>query len=112
MNAWATAATVSIVVSTRPIASSESGLMDAQVAERGEERRRVEERRQDRDQHDVRVEGHVRNARDEAEREPAEHEQDRVRQLQDRSQREQRGHGGEQPEQDERVLGGEVHAFI
>ena len=110
MNAWQTAATDTVVVSTSPSESSASGLaFVAQVAERGEERRRVEERRQDRDEHDLRLQLDVRDARHEAEREPAEHEQDRVRHAQPRRKREQRRAGGEECEEEQRVVSRERH---
>ena len=50
----------------------------AQVAERGEERGAVEERRQDAEEDELRLKLEIGHARDEADREATEHEQDRV----------------------------------
>ena len=49
------------------------------------------------------------DAGDEADAEPAEHEQDRVRDPQDRREHEQRRAGGEERQQDEGVMRGDVH---
>ena len=81
----------------------------AQVAQRGEEGGRVEQRRQEADEHDVRPQRVVRDARDEPDREAAEHEQDRVRDPQDRREHQQGRRGREQRPQDERVVGRDRH---
>jgi hypothetical protein len=83
MSSWATTATPTIVKMTRPIASSViSRDVVAQLAQRGEEGRRVEQRRQDDDEDDIGIELDVGDAGDEAQRRAADHEQDRVRDLQ------------------------------
>ena len=110
MAAWQTAATVSIVAKHEADREQrERPDVSPQIAERREERRRIEERRQDRDEHDVRLQRNVRDAGHEAEREPAEHEQDRVRDAQDRRESEEPGARGENRQQDERVMRGDVH---
>ena len=78
--ACATTATATIVVSTSPI-ESETDRTDvrSKLAQRREERRGIEERRQDRDEDERRRELHGRNARNEAERKPAEDEENRIR---------------------------------
>ena len=69
--------------STSPIASSEIGSdVPPQLAQAGVEGGRVEERRQDADEHDVRRQRDVRHARREAEHEAADDEQDRIRDAQ------------------------------
>ena len=87
-------------------------LVRAQVAQRGEERAGVEERRQDGHEHDVRGQRDLRQTGDEAHHDAAEHEQDRQRQPQRRREREQRTEGHEQPEQLEILVRPEVHAGI
>ena len=67
-----------------------------ELAQSGVERGRVEERRQDAEQHDVRRHVHVRHARHEPEPEPAEHEQDRVRDAQRLRQQQQADRDHEQ----------------
>ena len=97
-SACATTATPTVVAATSPIASSEIGAeVRAQVAQRREERRRVEQRRQEGDSTSSGGSVDVREARDEAEREPAEHEQDRVRDPQDGASDEQRRHATSSP---------------
>ena len=81
----------------------------AQVAQRGEERARVEQGREDADEHDLRAELHIRRARHEADAEPAQDEQDRIRDAHDGRQHEQRRRSHQQREQDERVMGGDRH---
>src|SRR5262249_53838578 len=71
----------------------------AQVAQRGEERRRVEERRQERDEDDVRRQDDRRQARDEAERDAARDEQNRHGDPQRGREREQRRERREQRQQ-------------
>ena len=70
----------------------------AEVAQRGEEGSRVEQRGQQRDEHDVRRQHQMRQAGDEAERDASEDEQHRHRQPQRRRQREQRAEGQQQPQ--------------
>ena len=72
--------------------------------------RRVEERRQDRDEDHVRRQGDVREPRDEAEDHAAEHEQDRQRQAQSRREREQHADPAEEREELEVGMSVEAHA--
>jgi hypothetical protein len=53
----------------------------AQLAQPGEERRRVEQRGQEDEQHEIRLELDVRDARDQPEPEASEHEEDRIRHV-------------------------------
>ena len=76
----------------------------AQVAERGEEGRAVEERRQEDDENEVGRQLEVRDAGREAGCQPAEHEQDRIRHLHERREREQRRDRSEEREEDERIV--------
>ncbi len=80
----------------------------AEVAQRGEERGPVEERRQHADEDEVGRQVDLGQPGHEPEREAAEHEQDRVRDPQLRDQREHRGAGCEQQEQVEEVRVREV----
>ena len=80
----------------------------AQVAERGEERGGVEERRQDADEHELGLELEGRDPRREPEREAAEHEQDRVGDSRPRREREQRCRRRQEAEQNCQVMGGEL----
>ena len=84
----------------------------SQVAERREERRAVEQRRQDAEEDELRLELELGNARDDANGEPADDEQDRVRDTKRRRAREQRGDDRQKPERDEAVGEVEVHAAI
>jgi hypothetical protein len=84
----------------------------AQVAERGEERCVVQERRQHPEEHELRVEVELGHARQEAEHQPTEHEQDRVGDPYGRREGEQRRDGGEQSDGDDPVLHVEVHERI
>ena len=103
--ACATTATATIVSEDEPDREHpDRSHVRAQVAERGEERRPVEERRQHADEHEVGRQLELGHPRDEAEREPAEHEQDRVRDPHPRHEHEQRGAGDEQHEQGGDVL--------
>ena len=78
-SACATSATSTIVTSTSPTELSVTTLQaPADVAEVGEERRAVEQRRQEQDEHHIRIEPHARDARNEPEHRPADHEHDRV----------------------------------
>ena len=81
----------------------------AQVAQRGEEGARVEQRRQESDEHDVGPQRVVGHAGDEADGQPAEHEQDRIRDAQDRREHQQRRRRHEQRQQDQRVVGRHRH---
>jgi hypothetical protein len=73
----------------------------AQVAQRGEESGAVEQRREEDQQHQVRVQLQLRDARDVADSDAAEHEGDRVRHAQHaRQHREARG-AREQAEHDQ-----------
>jgi hypothetical protein len=84
----------------------------SQVTERGEERSAVQERRQDAEEDQLRRKLDGRHPRQEADREAAEHEQDRVRDAQGRREREHRRNGDEQPQRDDSVLEVEVHRPI
>ena len=77
----------------------------AQLVQRGEEGRGVEQRRQDDDQHDVGVELHVGDARDEAERRAADDEQDRIGDLPVVGDHEQDRDGAQHGEQHEVQVG-------
>ena len=90
---------------TSPTASSVIG---AQLAfsscARDRDRRGVEQRREEDEEHDVRVELRRRQARHEADDQPAEHERDRIRDA--AAQAEPRQHGdGEQQEDEQLDLG-------
>ncbi len=76
----------------------------AQVAQRGEERGPVEERRQHADEHELGRQVDLGQAGHEAERETAEHEQDRIRDPQLRDEHQHRGPCDEQHEQVQEVL--------
>ena len=93
--ACATTATPTIVAATRPIASSEIGRRFGRSSRSdGEERRRVEQRRQE--ARSARARAAARGPGtpgDEAEREPAEDEQDRIRDSEERiGEQQERGH--------------------
>ena len=81
----------------------------AQVAQAGEEGCRVEERWQDRNEHEVRRQLELRQARDEPQHEPSGDEKDRHGQSATRGDREHRRERGEQDQQLELVVGGELH---
>ena len=83
-----------------------------ELAQRGEEGGAVQERREERDEHEVGRELDRRHARHEAEREAAEDEEDRVRDPDDLRDREQRGAGDQEPQEDHAVFGAEVHGLI
>ena len=74
-----------------------------QLPQPGEVRRRVEQRRQEDQQHEVWLELEVRDARDEPEPEPAEDEEDGIRHVEHARRRDQNGHREQQP--DEHKLG-------
>ena len=80
----------------------------AQVAQRGEERGSVEERRQYADEHEVGRQVELGQAGHEAEREPAEHEQDRIWNPELRDEHQHRGACDEQHEQGHEVLVAQV----
>jgi hypothetical protein len=67
-----------------------------QLARIGEERRAVQQRRKEDEQHEVRAQRHGPDARHEAQREPAEHERDRVGQVREPREDRQRGDRREQ----------------
>ena len=81
-----------------------------EVPEPGEERRRVEERRQDPDEHDFRRQREVRHPRHEAEQQAPRNEQDRQRQSNDRRRDEHDPEVHEQREQLQLAVGREMHA--
>ena len=81
----------------------------AEVAQRREEPSRIEQRGQHADEHELRRQRDARDARHEAERQPAEDEQDRVRDAQRWGERHQSGYRCEQSEQDELGVSAEVH---
>ena len=67
-----------------------------QLPQPGEERRRVEQRRQEDQQDEIRLELDVRDAGDEPEPEAAEDEEDRVRDVEDARRGDEDGHGEQQ----------------
>ena len=79
-----------------------------QVAQRGEERGPVEERRQHAHEHEIGWQVDLRQAGDEAEREPAEHEQDRIRDPQLRDEHQHRRPRRQQHEQADEIVVAEV----
>ncbi len=80
ISSWPTTATAQVVSSTSPIEVSDSAAgVGAQRPQVGEERRHVEQRRQEDHQHQVGVELDVGDAGQVAERDRPEHEHDRVR---------------------------------
>ena len=83
----------------------------AQLAQRGEEGRGVEQRRQDDDEHDVGVELDVGDAGDEAQRRAADHEQDRIRDLRVVGDDEQDRDGAQHREEHEVQVGLRDHAL-
>ena len=104
------AATQHVVAVTRPTASSEIGRRFWRRSRRpGEEGRRVEERRQDRDEHEIRRKLQVRQPGHEAEHEAAADERDRNRQPAHRGRDEHHAERGEEREQLKVVVGGERH---
>ena len=73
MTRWATAATTKVVIKTSPTASSEIALqVRPEVAPGGKERRDVEQRRQEQQEHDVGLQLDLRQPRHEAERRASE----------------------------------------
>jgi hypothetical protein len=81
----------------------------AQVAKRCEERHAVKERRQDRDQYEIRRQLHVRRSWNEAEPKTSEDEQDRIRDADRLSRRKEGGAGRQQPDENEAVVRREAH---
>ena len=69
----------------------------AQLPQPGEERRRVEQRRQEDQQDEVRLELDVRDAGDEPEPEAAEDEEDRIRHVEDARRGDEDGDREQQP---------------
>ena len=110
--ACATTATATVVRSTSAIALSVIGRrFAAQVAQRGEVRRVEQQRRQEDEEHELRVELDVGHAGREADEAAADHEQDRVGHAEDARQRGQRGDRDQQEEDDELgVLHAREHA--
>ena len=82
----------------------------AELAQRGEEGRAIEERRQDGDEDEIRGKLDLGDPRDEAEGEPSEHEEDRVRDPHPLGDDDQCSRRGEEDEEDEAVFGGEHRA--
>jgi hypothetical protein len=80
-----------------------------EVAERREERGTVEERWEDRDEDEVRRELNVGYARDEPEPEPADDEQDRVRDVRPLRRDEEQRDGRDDGEKGEAVFDGKRH---
>ncbi len=81
----------------------------AQVAQAGEERCRVEERRQDRDEHEVRRQLHLRQAGHEAEQQPADDEEHCDRHPPAGGNDEHDGQRQQQREELKLGVGGEIH---
>ena len=81
----------------------------AQVTEPGEERRRIEKRWQDRDEHEIGRKLQARQPRRKAEQEPARDKEHRHRHVAARGEREHRDEGCEQPEKLQFVVDAEVH---
>ena len=105
MSSCATTATSTIVRSTRPTASSDDRLqVRPELPQRGEEGRAVQERRQDGDEDEVRRQLDRRDPGHEPEREPTDHEQDRVRDADSLGDDDQRCRRDEQEEKDEGCL--------
>ena len=108
MSSCAAQATRTIVRRTSPI---ERSVIDFRLARNSrsdvKNARAVEERRQDGDEHEVGRQLDLRNPGYEPEREPAEDEQDRVRNPHRLSGDEQPGAGDEEGEENEAVLVGE-----
>ena len=96
----------------RDEADRECGDLDdvlPQVAKRCVEGRRVEKRRQDRNEHDVGRQRDRRDSRHKPERESAEHEQDRVGNPEVRGEHEQRRNRDQQRQQDQLLVRAERH---
>ena len=72
----------------------------AKAVEVGEERRDVEQRRQEQHEHELRVELDIRHAGHEPDAEAAEDEQDRVRHAEPAREHAEGGDGRQQPEQE------------
>ena len=84
----------------------------SQVAKRGEEGRAVEERRQHAEEDELGLELELGHPRDDADRQAAEHEQDRIGDAQRRRDREHRRDGEDEPQRDDSVLNLEMHEPI
>ena len=105
----ATTATTTIVRSTRPDREQpDRPQVRAQVAQRREEGGSVEQQRQHADEHEVGWEVDLGQAGHEAEREPAEHEDDRIRDPQLRREHQHRRACREQHEQVEQLVVAQV----
>ena len=108
---WATHATPHMVAATTPIASRrDRAQVRAQVSQPGEERRRVEQRRQDRHQHQVGRQREVRQAGHEPEQQAAADQEDRGRHPGPRGRDEQRTERRQKREQLQFVVCGEVQS--
>ena len=81
-----------------------------EVAERGEERGSIEEGGQDRDEDEVRRQLELRDPGDEAEPEPADDEQDRVRDARPLGRDQQERDDSEDGQEREAVFGRESHS--
>ena len=80
----ATSATPPIVANTSPIGEhADRCRVRTELAQRGVEGGRVEQRRQERDEDEIRRQLDVRHPREQADDEPADDEQDRIRHAQD-----------------------------
>ena len=99
---WATTATAAIVTNTRGMASAAIAVTFRRSSrDRGEEGGAVQQRRQEDQQHDVRVELHGRHAGQEADHRAAEHERDRVGNAQQAREHGERGCGHQEAEDEQ-----------
>ena len=90
---WTTAATTKVVIKHEPYREERDRPdVGPKVAPRGKERRDVQQRRQEQQEHELRVEPHPRKTGHEPEHRTTEDEQDRVRYLEPRGERGQRRH--------------------
>ena len=84
----------------------------SQVAERREKGSAIKERRQHAEEDELRLQLDIRHPRDDTDRQPAKHEQNRIGDTQGRSDREHRPDSAEQSERDNAVLQLEMHYLI
>ena len=109
----ATTATPTVVTTTSPIASKPIGLaVRAQIAEGREESGAVEQRWQDAEEDELRRQLELGHARSDPDEQPAENEQDRVRDPEGRSEREHRRDRNDERQRDDPVLDLEMHVSI
>ena len=78
ISAWAATATAEVEDHEADRDHRDAARVGPQLAKVGEERRHVQEGRQEQDEHELRIELHVRDPGDEADRKAAQHQQDRV----------------------------------